>query len=163
RTFAYYVRDGLIPNMFPDGAREGKYHTADATLWFFHAIHRYLEFSNDRTTLRLLLPVLVDIAQHHIKGTKFNIRVDPEDGLLSQGAEGYQLTWMDAKMGDWVVTPRRGKAVEINALWYNALRLLAGWVAEEPGEPASRQLLEHAERARASFNERFWYPPGGYL
>jgi predicted glycogen debranching enzyme len=163
RTFAYYVRDGLIPNMFPDGAKEGKYHTADATLWFFHAINRYLERTQDRTTLKLLLPVLVDIAQYHVNGTKFNIHVDPEDGLLAQGEDGYQLTWMDAKMGDWVVTPRRGKAVEINALWYNAICLLAGWLRLAGDVEKAQRYEELAGRARISFNERFWYNDGGYL
>jgi predicted glycogen debranching enzyme len=163
RTFARYVRDGLIPNMFPEGAKEGRYNTADATLWFFHAFSRYFERTADRTTLQLLLPTLIDIAEHHLRGTRFNIHVDPNDGLLVQGEEGYQLTWMDAKMGDWVVTPRRGKAVEINALWYNALRLLANWLREN-GDGASAQTYdEHAERARVSFNDRFWYSEGGYL
>jgi predicted glycogen debranching enzyme len=163
RTFGHYVRDGLIPNLFPEGGKEGLYHTADATLWFFHALHRYLLATGDRETLRLLLPKLQDIVQHHLRGTHFGIGVDPADGLLRQGAEGYQLTWMDAKVDGWVVTPRRGKAVEINALWYNALRLLAGWVREEHGEDAARPLAEHAERAWASFNTRFWYAAGGYL
>src|SRR5213082_2280469 len=162
RTFAHYVRDGLIPNMFPDGQKEGLYHTADATLWFFHALGRYLENSKDHITLRLLLPTLVDIVDHHLRGTKFNIRVDPEDGLLIQGQEGYQLTWMDAKMGDWVVTPRRGKAVEINALWFNALKLLAGWLRDvDPG--AAQRYEQHAARARESFNRRFWFTDGGHL
>ena len=96
------------------------YHTADATLWFFHALDRYLDHTDDRTTLRSLLPVLIEIVDYHFRGTRFGIGVDPKDGLLRQGQEGYQLTWMDAKVGDWVVTPRRGKPVEINALWYNA-------------------------------------------
>src|SRR6185503_15316408 len=151
RTFGHYVRDGLIPNMFPDGAKEGLYHTADATLWFFHALHRYLERSRDRGTLESLLPTLLDIAEHHLRGTRFNIHVDPEDGLLVQGEEGYQLTWMDAKMGDWVVTPRRGKAVEINALWYNALCLLASWLRQTDAVAAQR-YEEQAARARKSFN-----------
>src|ERR1041384_1202409 len=162
RTFAYYVRDGLIPNMFPDRATQGKYHTADATLWFFHALSRYFSLSEDQITLRLLLPVLIDIVEHHLRGTRFNIHVDPEDGLLVQGQEGYQLTWMDAKMGDWVVTPRRGKAVEINALWFNALKLLASWLREE-GQGDAEKYEQHAERARASFNERFWFAQGNYL
>lgn len=163
RTFAHYIREGLIPNMFPEGEKEGLYNTADATLWYFHAIDRYLEASHDRETLRLLLPKLVNIVEHHLKGTRFNIRVDPKDGLLSQGVEGLPLTWMDAHVGDWVVTPRRGKAVEVNALWYNALRLLERWVREEHGEEAAESLAEHASRARKSFNERFWYADGGYL
>ncbi|MGZ5024537.1 MAG: amylo-alpha-1,6-glucosidase, partial [Chthoniobacterales bacterium] len=163
RTFAHYVRDGLIPNMFPDGKNEGLHHTADATLWFFHALGRYLGLTNDRITLRLLLPILVEIAEAHLRGTRFNIHVDPADGLLAQGAEGYQLTWMDAKMGDWVVTPRRGKAVEINALWFNALKLLADWLRLTNNENDARRYEAHAEQTRASFNARFWYGDGGYL
>jgi predicted glycogen debranching enzyme len=163
RTFAHYIRDGLIPNLFPEGEREGLYHTADATLWFFHALDRYLAATDDRVTLGILLPKLHDIVAHHLRGTRFGIGVDPEDGLLRQGQQGYQLTWMDAKVGDWVVTPRRGKAVEINALWYNALRLLEGWARSEEGEAAARPLAEQAERVRQSFNRRFWYAEGGYL
>jgi predicted glycogen debranching enzyme len=162
RTFAHYIRDGLIPNLFPEGESAGLYHTADATLWFFHAIDRYLDATGDRLTLSLLLPRLVDIVEHHVRGTRFGIGVDADDGLLRQGAEGYQLTWMDAKVGDWVVTPRRGKAVEINALWYNALRMLEGWLRDERGEAAAQPIAEHAERARRSFNARFWYKDGGY-
>lgn len=154
RTFANHVRDGLIPNFFPDHATEGLYHTADATLWFFHALHRYVTVTGDRDTLRTLLPVLRDIVARHQNGTRFGIGVDPNDGLLRQGATGYQLTWMDAKVGDWVVTPRRGKAVEINALWFNALRLLQGWMQEE-GESAD-ELDALATRVHRSFNERFW-------
>ncbi|HLM56496.1 MAG TPA: amylo-alpha-1,6-glucosidase [Pyrinomonadaceae bacterium] len=163
RTFGQYIRDGLIPNMFPDGSNEGLYHTADATLWFFQAAHRYLKATDDRVTLEQLLPKLRDIIEHHLRGTRFSIGVDERDGLLRQGEEGYQLTWMDAKCDGWVVTPRRGKAVEINALWYNALRLLEGWTREVEGEEAARAYAEHAERARRSFNERFWYEEGGHL
>jgi len=156
RTFAYYVRDGLVPNLFPEGRTEGLYHTADATLWFFHAVHRYVQHTRDRETLAALLPVLRVVVAHHLRGTRFGIGVDPADGLLRQGAEGYQLTWMDAKVGDWVVTPRRGKAVEINALWYNALRLLEGWL-RDAGEPAAAtELAAQAARAQAAFNRRFW-------
>jgi predicted glycogen debranching enzyme len=162
-TFSYYLRDGLIPNLFPEGKKDGLYHTADATLWFFHAIARYLDYTGDRETLRLLIPQLQDIVEHHVRGTRFGIHVDPRDGLLSQGAEGYQLTWMDAKVGDWVVTPRRGKAVEINALWYNALRLLEQWVREEQGNGRARAYAEQARKARESFQKRFWYAAGGYL
>ena len=163
RTFAQYVRDGLIPNYFPDGANDGLYHTADATMWFFHAVDRYLDVTNDRITLQQLLPRLIDIADHHLRGTRFGIGVDPADGLLRQGAEGYQLTWMDAKVGNWVVTPRRGKAVEINALWYNALRLLEGWLREEKGEEAARPYAEQADKVRESFNRRFWSDSLGHL
>jgi predicted glycogen debranching enzyme len=163
RTFAHYVRDGLIPNMFPEGEKEGLYHTADATLWFFHAIHRYLAYTNDRTTLRLILPKLIEIIDKHIGGTRFGIGMDPADALLKQEQEGYQLTWMDAKVDNWVVTPRRGKAVEINALWYNALCLMAQWLHEEEQEARGEALSELAARVRESFNRRFWYEEGGYL
>jgi predicted glycogen debranching enzyme len=158
RTFAHYVRDGLIPNMFPEGRNEGLYHTADATLWFFQALHRYTRATNDRETLVALLPTLRSIVQHHLRGTHYGIHVDPADGLLHQGQEGYQLTWMDAKVADWVVTPRRGKAVEINALWYNALRLLESWLEEEGEVRAARAIREHADRACDCFNKRFWNP-----
>jgi predicted glycogen debranching enzyme len=161
RTFASYVRDGLIPNMFPEGEHEGLYHTADATLWFFHALQRYLDYTGDRATIRALLPKLVDIIEHHVRGTNFNIHVDPADGLLVQGAEGYQLTWMDAKVDGWVVTPRRGKAVEINALFYNALRILEGFLRSE-GQDASR-IAEIADHVCQSFNARFWYEDGQHL
>ena len=154
RTFQHYVRDGLIPNYFPDGESEGVYHTADATMWFFHAVDRYLECTKDEELLRDLFPTLRSIIEHHQKGTRFHIGVDPEDGLLRQGEEGYQLTWMDAKVDGWVVTPRRGKAVEINALWFNALRLMATW-AERLGQDA-KPYLAAAEKAYGSFNQRFW-------
>jgi predicted glycogen debranching enzyme len=163
RTFAGYVRDGLIPNMFPDGSNEGLYHTADATLWFFHAVDRYLSVTGDIVMLERLLPVMTDIAEHHVRGTHYGIGVDESDGLLRQGADGYQLTWMDAKCDGWVVTPRRGKAVEINALWYNALCNLAEWNRALRGEHAARRWSEQAARVRTSFNRRFWYDEGGYL
>jgi predicted glycogen debranching enzyme len=163
RTFGRYVRDGLIPNLFPEGHKEGLYHTADATLWYFHALNRYLETTGDRTTLEQLLPTLYDIVDHHVRGTHYGIHVDPDDGLLSQGADGYQLTWMDAKVADWVVTPRRGKAVEINALWYNALRLMQRWTRETGDDAASQATAARADHAAESFNRRFWNADGGYL
>jgi predicted glycogen debranching enzyme len=163
RTFAHYIRDGLIPNMFPEGEDAGVYHTADATLWFFHALHRYLQVTDDRETLHVILPKLLEVFEAHQKGTRFGIRVDPEDGLLHQGEEGYQLTWMDAKVGGWVVTPRRGKAVEINALWYNACRLLAGWLKSAGDGARAKEVSRVADRCYQSFNDRFWYEEGSYL
>ncbi|HVL66982.1 MAG TPA: amylo-alpha-1,6-glucosidase [Vicinamibacterales bacterium] len=163
RTFAHYVRDGLIPNMFPDRSREGLYHTADATLWFFHAMERYVRVTGERETLRRLLPTFVEIVRRHIAGTRFGIGVDPADGLLRQGAEGYQLTWMDAKVDDWVVTPRRGKAVEINALWYNALRLLEGWLRDTGTTVEGVDVEAQARRVHESFNRRFWSDELGHL
>ena len=163
RSFANYVRNGLIPNLFPEGTTSGLYHTADATLWFFHAVDRYFTTTGDSDSLEFLLPKLIDILHWHLRGTDFGIGVDPSDGLLRQGAIGYQLTWMDAKVGDWVVTPRRGKAVEINALWYNALRLTVEWIdiiGDPSGDPSRdrSRLAAQADLAYASFQVRFWNP-----
>lgn len=153
KTFAYYIHHGLIPNMFPDGESEGLYHTADATLWFFHAMDRYLAYTNDEDFLEYMIPKFQQIIDNHIKGTRFGIHVD-EDGLLVQGQEGYQLTWMDAKVENWIVTPRRGKAVEINALWYNALKLMETWTGK---------TSDLAKKCFDSFNKNFWYADEGYL
>lgn len=163
RTFAQHVRDGLIPNLFPEGENKGLYHTADASLWFFHAVDRYLAVTGDTSLRSQLLPKLVEIGEAHLRGTHFGIGVDTADGLLRQGAEGYQLTWMDAKVDGWVVTPRRGKAVEINALWYNALRLLEEWSNAEGDAQAAAQWAGHAKRAYESFNQRFWSDGLGHL
>jgi predicted glycogen debranching enzyme len=163
RTFAGYVRNGLVPNLFPEGSQEGQYNTADATLWFFHALDRYLAYTNDLSFVRDHLPLCGEILRHHLEGTRFGIRVDPGDGLLAQGEDGFALTWMDAKCDDWVVTPRRGKAVEINALWYNALLAMAGWLRRVDRADDAVPLEEQARRARASFNARFWFEEGGYL
>ena len=159
RSFANYIHKGLIPNLFPEGTTSGLYHTADATLWFFHAVDRYFTITGDSETLEFLLPKLIDILHWHLRGTDFGIGVDSSDGLLTQGAIGYQLTWMDAKVGDWVVTPRRGKAVEINALWYNALRLTAEWL-DIVGDPNDDRLrfAAQADLTYASFQKRFWNP-----
>jgi predicted glycogen debranching enzyme len=162
RSFAKYIRNGLIPNMFPEGKISGLYHTADATLWFFHAANRYIQATGDTETLEVLLPKFLDIIEHHRKGTDFGIGVDPADGLLRQGADGYQLTWMDAKVDDWVVTPRRGKAVEINALWYNALRVTSGWLEMTGDNSRAAQLATLAAAVYASFNAKFWAPELGY-
>ena len=122
---------------------------------------RYVEHANDRLTLALLYPTLKRIVDCHVRGTRFGIHVDERDGLLVQGAEGVQLTWMDAKVDGWVVTPRRGKAVEINALWFNALRLMERWAVDH-GDEAS-VYRQRADQAQRSFNERFWFADGGYL
>lgn len=157
RTFAYHLRDGLIPNMFPEGESEGVYYTADATLWFFHALDRYIEITGDRGIFKELLDKLLDIIDHHIQGTRFGIHCDPGDSLLAQGDPRYALTWMDARLDDWVVTPRRGKAVEINALWYNALCIMEKWMKEENLSSAHiNQITTLADATRLSFNKRFW-------
>jgi predicted glycogen debranching enzyme len=163
RTFAQYVRDGLIPNFFPDGNDEGLYHTADATLWFFHALQRYVDVTEYWELVERVLPVMRGIAEMHLRGTRFGIGVDPKDGLLRQGEDGYQLTWMDAKVDGWVVTPRRGKAVEINALWYNALCLLSQWESDLGEQSAARRFADEAKRMRESFNRRFWCEDARHL
>lgn len=161
RTFSHYIKDGLLPNLFPEGEREALYHTVDATLWYFHAISRYLEMTGDRSLLLQLYPKLQDVVAQHLVGTHFGIHVDPADGLLAASADGYQLTWMDAKVDGWVVTPRRGKAVEIQALWHNALKLMSVWGEEL--RIAHDDYEAHADRARESFNRRFWNPQAGCL
>ncbi|MCO6046372.1 amylo-alpha-1,6-glucosidase [Aeoliella sp. ICT_H6.2] len=162
-TFADYVRDGLIPNLFPEGANVGMYHTADATLWFFQALAAYHNCRDDGELMAELQPVLTEIIGAHIGGTHYGIGVDANDGLLRQGAPDVQLTWMDAKVGDWVVTPRRGKAVEINALWFNALRHYEQWMKTLGHERLANEARQAADRAFKSFNQRFWFASGRYL
>jgi predicted glycogen debranching enzyme len=162
KTFAAFVDKGMLPNRFPDQGEKPEYNTVDATLWYFHAIDAAAEATGDWTLARELYPVLKDIIAWHVKGTRYRIHVDA-DGLLAAGEPGVQLTWMDAKVDDWVVTPRIGKPVEINALWIHALRLLAkfaqqlGYAGDAPG------YLEQADRAAQSFGRRYWYAAGGYL
>src|SRR5207253_10531380 len=133
------------------------YNTADAALWYFEAIRAYHEATEDTGAVKELFPVLESILDFHRRGTRFGIGEDPADGLLRAGEPGLQLTWMDAKAGDWVVTPRVGKPVEINALWYNALRTVGGWLAER-GEDAGGRYLTLADQVAASFRVRFWRP-----
>jgi predicted glycogen debranching enzyme len=158
-TFARFVDRGMLPNRFPDAGEAPEYNTVDATLWYFEAIHAYHAATGDDTLLKELFPILEDIIGWHRRGTRYGIVEDPADGLLRAGEPGVQLTWMDAKVGDWVVTPRTGKAVEINALWYNALSTMASF-ARRLGQPAdSWDAL--AMRVREGF-ERFWNAPAGY-
>ncbi|RLC72274.1 MAG: glycogen debranching protein, partial [Chloroflexi bacterium] len=159
RTYARFIDQGLLPNHFPEAGEEPEYNTADATLWYFEAIRAYHKATNDLTLLGDLFPVLQEIIKWHQRGTRYNIHVDPADGLLYAGEPGVQLTWMDAKMDDWVVTPRIGKPVEINALWYNALRIMADF-ARSLREPAEGYEIT-AEQARAGF-ARFWNEAAGY-
>ncbi|MGH2503002.1 MAG: amylo-alpha-1,6-glucosidase, partial [Ktedonobacterales bacterium] len=165
RGFAGFMSQGMIPNRFPDSASAPpEYNTVDATLWLFHALDRYLAAGGDWSLVEELFPALDSVIAWHVCGTRYGIMVDPADGLLRAGADGVQLTWMDAKVDDWVVTPRRGKPVEINALWYHALTLIAGWarhIGRSEDDIAVYDAL--AAQARASFASRFWYPAGGYL
>lgn len=163
RTFARFVSQGMLPNRFPDVGEQPEYNTVDATLWYFHAIDQYLRATGDEALLAELYPTLAEIVGWHVRGTRYGIAVDPLDGLLRAGEPGMQLTWMDVRIDAWVVTPRHGKAVEINALWYNALRLIAGWSARHAASTTG--ALDYAglaERVQRSFG-RFWYAAGGYL
>ncbi|MEZ4652927.1 MAG: amylo-alpha-1,6-glucosidase [Candidatus Eisenbacteria bacterium] len=157
-TFLDHLSDGLIPNRFPESGAQPEYNTADASLWLFWAVHKYLQYSGDSAFVRdELLPALRTIVEAHIAGTSFGIGVD-RDGLLHAGEEGVQLTWMDAKVGDHVVTARTGKPVEINALWLNALFVLAeleSLLGEEARSAALRQRFRSAKR---KFQSRFWNP-----
>jgi predicted glycogen debranching enzyme len=139
-AFANYVDGGMLPNNFPDAGGKPGYNTVDASLWYFEAVRQYFAATRDLQTLQKLFPVLTGMIDAHVRGTRYQIHVDPGDGLLYAGEAGVQLTWMDAKVGDWVVTPRTGKAVEINALWINALEtmtLFAG-VLKKPSDVYQR-------------------------
>ncbi|MCG8420689.1 MAG: amylo-alpha-1,6-glucosidase [Proteobacteria bacterium] len=159
RTFARHVDRGMLPNRFPDAGEDPEYNTADATLWYFEAIRQYVAATGDRDLLRDLWPTLVEIIDWHNEGTRYGIRRDPQDGLLFAGQQGVQLTWMDAKVGDWVVTPRIGKPVEINALWYNALESMAEFATIMGMDGSGYQ--EQALEARASMS-KFWNDDMGY-
>jgi predicted glycogen debranching enzyme len=163
RTFAAHVSEGMLPNRFPEGGEPAQYNTVDATLWYFHAIDAYLQATADRTLLRDLYPTLRDIIDWHQRGTRYGIRVDPADGLLRAGVAQVQLTWMDAKCGDWVVTPRIGKAVEINALWHHALERMAAWSRKLRQLQAAALYAGEAQRVSESFSRSFWCEEVGYL
>jgi predicted glycogen debranching enzyme len=159
QTFAKYVDKGMLPNRFPDAGDVPEYNTVDATLWYFEAIRSYYDATADDDLLEELFPVLVDIIDWHCCGTRYNIHLDASDGLLYAGESGVQLTWMDAKVGDWVVTPRIGKPIEVNALWYSALRSMAKF-ARQLCKP-SREYEAIADRTLAKF-DRFWNANTGY-
>jgi predicted glycogen debranching enzyme len=152
-SFARYVDDGMLPNNFPDAGGKPEYNTVDAALWFFEAVRQYFEATKDAEAISKLYPILAQIIDAHFKGTRYDIHADEADGLLYAGEEGVQLTWMDARVGDWVITPRIGKPVEINALWYNALKTMArlAAMARKSAEPFQKM----AERVKRSFT-RFW-------
>lgn len=159
RTYAQFVDQGMLPNRFPDKGEAPEYNTVDATLWYFEAIRAYYEKTKDLELLKELFPVLQDIVQWHVRGTRFNIHMDDKDGLIYAGEPGMQLTWMDAKVDNWVVTPRIGKPVEINAFWYNALCIMQEF-AEILAEDTA-VYIELADKAKAGF-QRFWNQKMGY-
>lgn len=161
--FSKHVSEGMIPNRFPDVGETPEYNTVDATLWFFEAIRAYTAKTGDFEFVELnLYDILVDIIEWHRKGTRYEIHVT-SDGLLFAGAPGLQLTWMDAKIGDQVFTPRTGKPVEIQALWYNALETMADLAGRFKDTKGKRKYKRMAATARKSFNSEFWFSEGGYL
>jgi predicted glycogen debranching enzyme len=159
RTFARYVDRGMLPNRFPDAGETPEYNTVDATLWYFEAVRAYYDATGDNDLLIELFPVLTDIINWHTRGTRYNIHIDQDDGLLYAGEKGVQLTWMDAKIGDWVVTPRIGKPVEVNALWYNALRTMTKFARQ-----LKKPYKDYEIAAKLAFKgfSRFWNEKAGY-
>jgi predicted glycogen debranching enzyme len=158
-SFARYIDGGMLPNNFPDAGGRPEYNTVDAGLWFFEAVRQYFAATQDTETLARLFPVMAQMIDAHVAGTRYHIHVDQADGLLYAGEPGVQLTWMDAKVGDWVVTPRIGKPVEINALWFNALETMASLapVLKQSAEPFAKL----AARVKQSF-AKFWNASAGY-
>ncbi len=160
-SYARFVDQGMVPNRWPDAGDEPEYHSVDAALWFLHALETYVDTTGDEEILEGLGPAVLDIVNWHVRGTRHGIRVDETDGLLAAGAEGLQLTWMDAKVGDWVVTPRRGKPVEINALWWRGLAFAAR--AFETLQWDASEIRERADETAKSFDRRFWNADNGGL
>ncbi len=162
-AFASCVDEGMLPNCFPEHGEKPQCNTVDATLWFFEAVRATLQQTGDYDWVRTILyPVLTSIIDWHLRGTRFGIHVEG-DGLLHAGEPGVQLTWMDAKIGDWVVTPRHGKPVEIQALWYNALRIMQSLADRFKDARAAKNYASLADRAQASFNRLFWNPDASCL
>ncbi len=152
-AFSRCVDGGMLPNNFPDAGGKPEYNTVDAALWYFESLRQYFEATQDDVTLQKLFPILAGVIEAHVAGTRYNIHVDPTDGLLYAGEPGVQLTWMDAKIGDWVVTPRTGKPVEINALWINALETMAGFARSLARTGDAYEKL--AAKTKKSF-QKFW-------
>ncbi len=162
-SFAAHVSEGMVPNRFPDVGEQPEYNTIDASLWFIHAADRCLVASGDEARVRRIAwPAVQQILDGYRRGTRYGIGMD-EDGLIRGGVPGAQLTWMDAKVGDWVVTPRHGKPVEIQALWIRALEVGEALGRRFGDVTAAERCRADRERARASFQQRFWYEDGGYL
>lgn len=163
KAFTNYLDKGMLPNRFPDNNEEPEYNTVDATLWYFIAIYYfYLVTKDKKFVLDYLYPKLQNIIEWHEKGTRYNIHED-SDGLLWAGEEGVQLTWMDAKVGDWVVTPRIGKAVEINSLWFNAIKILEYLSKEQDKIDLVNYYRKKSQQIKKSFNQKFWNTKGEYL
>ena len=156
-TFARYIRHGIVPNMFPDDNMPPLYNTVDASLWYFYAVYQYLNYNSaaeaETFVKEQIFPHLKEIVSAYEKGTDFSIYME-DDGLIHAGSGLDQITWMDVRVGDWVATPRHGKPVEINALWYNALRIMES-LCEKFDEDASAYRAR-ANQVKESFNAKFW-------
>jgi predicted glycogen debranching enzyme len=161
-TFGDFISEGMLPNRFPDVGEAPEYNTVDATLWYFHALDEYVAATGDRGLVADLYPKLLDIIEAHLKGTRYRIHAD-SDGLLYAGEPGVQLTWMDAKVGDRVITPRIGKPVEINALWYRALVVMESFAGQSGDRLAERRFAQLASNALRAFRRRFWSKEHGHL
>jgi predicted glycogen debranching enzyme len=161
--FSNYVDRGMLPNRFPDLGERPEYNTVDATLWYFEAIRAYFQYTQDKELVEKLYPVLVEIIEWHLRGTRYGICVESGTSLLTCGEPGIQLTWMDAKVGEWVVTPRYGKPVEIQALWYNALRIMESFATQLDDASGRRSYAARAQKASWSFNRLFWSEQAGCL
>ena len=163
KTFADTTREGIVPNRFPDGGGEPEYNTVDASLWFIIAAFHYIRYTKDFAFVREhLWATMKDIIAHYQNGTRFHIRMDL-DGLIYAGQTGVQLTWMDAKVNQEVITPRAGKPVEIQALWYNALRIMDQVGNRLDEKEAAKKWMGLAEKVWVSINRQFWFEEGGYL
>ncbi|MFP5040718.1 amylo-alpha-1,6-glucosidase [Parasediminibacterium sp. JCM 36343] len=162
-AFANSVSEGMLPNRFQDHDEPPQYNNVDGTLWFFIAVYKYLAATKDTAfVFEEILPMLADIMDWHFKGTRYQIHATA-DGLLYAGEQGQQLTWMDAKIADWVVTPRMGKPVEVQALWYNALRIYSELLHSSHQMEAAAHFAAQATLAKVSFKKLFWYAEGKYL
>ena len=162
-AFAKNVSMGMLPNRFLEKGEQPEYNNVDGTLWYFIAVYKYLQATGDKDfILNEILPVLKDIIDWHFKGTRYNIKVDA-DGLLFAGERGQQLTWMDARIGDWVVTPRMGKPVEVQALWYNALRIFSELLNLNDQAHDAATVKVNAEKVKENFNRQFWFEKGDFL
>lgn len=162
KTYATFISEGMIPNRFPDQGEVPEYNTVDASLWFFLAVYHYYKATSDLRFVKTILPALEEIIRWHEQGTRFNIHVDKDD-LLYGGDEGVQLTWMDAKVENWVVTPRKGKAVEVNALWYNALCVVDFLLNETNKTSKAEWYRSKSKNVKENFNKAFWNEEKGYL
>ncbi|MBH0178286.1 MAG: glycogen debranching protein [Nitrospira sp.] len=162
-SFSAHVSEGMVPNRFPDAGEQPEYNTIDASLWFIHAIGRYLAYSHDEArVLATAWPAVQEIINGYRRGTRYNIHMD-HDGLITGGTSGMQLTWMDARVGDWVVTPRHGKPVEIQALWIRSLEVGADLATRFGDVAYAARCREERAQAIQSFRAKFCYEEGGYL